>query len=185
MSDSYRVVVVGGGVTGLCAAYYLSCKYGKDQVLLLEAADRLGGQTQTTREDGFVCDWGPNGFLDREPLTLKWAEDLGLADDLVRADEAAAHRFILRNGKLREIPLSPPRFLTSSILSFPGRLRVLAEPMVGSKTTETESLWDFGARRIGHEAADFMIDPMAVDWAWLSTLLSIVRIGSINSRFGG
>jgi oxygen-dependent protoporphyrinogen oxidase len=161
MPDTYRVVVVGGGVTGLCAAFYLSQKYGKDQVLLLEADDRLGGQTRTTRENGFVCDWGPNGFLDRESLTLKWAEDLGLTNELVRADEAAAHRFILRDGQLREIPLSPPKFLTSPILSLPGRLRVLAEPLIRSKTSEIESLWGFGARRIGKQAADFMIDPMA------------------------
>jgi len=79
----------------------------------------------------------------------------------VQADEAAAHRFILRDGRLIEIPLAPPRFLTSPILSVPGRLRVLGEPLVKSKTTPTESLWGFGARRIGREAADFMIDPMA------------------------
>lgn len=161
MAESYQAAVVGGGVTGLCTAFYLSRILGSDQVVVLEASKRLGGQTQTSREDGFVCDWGPNGFLDREPLTLQWIDDLGLSGQLVRANEAAAHRFILRDGELKEIPLSPPRFLTSSVLSLPGRLRVLGEPLIRSKTSETESLWGFGARRIGREAADYMIDPMA------------------------
>lgn len=161
MPDHYRVAVVGGGVTGLCTAFYLARRFGRDQVVLVERAGLVGGQTRTSRTDGFVNDWGPSGFLDREPLTLKWVADLGLSADLVRARAAAARRFIMRGGSLREIPLSPPAFLASSILSLPGRLRVLAEPLVRTKTSETESLWEFAARRIGTEAADFLIDPMA------------------------
>lgn len=161
MTSNYRAAVVGGGVTGLCAAFYLARQFRRDRVVLLEGSDELGGQTRTSRSQGFVNDWGPNGFLDREPLTLQWVSDLGLSDQLVKARAAAAKRFILRGGRLREIPLSPPGFLLSDVLSVRGRLRVLCEPLVKSRGTETESLWDFGARRIGKEAADFLIDPMA------------------------
>jgi oxygen-dependent protoporphyrinogen oxidase len=157
-----RIIVIGGGVTGLCAGHYLQRAYGPDQVLVLEAGSRAGGQSGTTRADGFVCDWGPNGFLDREPLTLQWVDDLGLAGELRRANAAAAHRFILRDGRLQEVPLSPPAFLRSRLLSLRGRMRVLCEPWIPRRTDPTaESLWHFAARRIGREAADFMIDPMA------------------------
>jgi len=161
MSGEFRVAVVGGGVTGLCAAFYLARHFGRDQVVLLERSDCVGGQTRTSCADGFVNDWGPNGFLDREPLTLQWVADLGLSNRLVKARDAAGRRFILRGGELREIPLSPPKFMTSSVLSVRGRLRVLREPWVRTRTTETESLWEFAARRIGREAADYLIDPMA------------------------
>lgn len=161
MPSDYRAAVVGGGVTGLCAAFYLARALGRDRVVLLEGSEAVGGQTRTSRSQGFVNDWGPNGFLDREPLTLQWVQDLGLSGRLMKANAAAARRFILRGGRLREIPLSPPRFLISDVLSVPGRLRVLCEPWVRSRSTETESLWAFGARRIGSEAADFLIDPMA------------------------
>lgn len=161
MPDHYRVAVVGGGVTGLCTAFYLARQFGREEVVLLERSHDAGGQTRTTRQNGFVNDWGPNGFLDREPLTLQWVSDLGLAGELVHARAAAARRFILRNGKLREIPTSPPKFLVSPVLSPQGRLRVLAEPFVRTRSIESESLWAFAARRIGREAADFLIDPMA------------------------
>lgn len=161
MSADYRVAVVGGGVTGLCAAFYLAQQFGRDQVVLLEGSDYLGGQTRTSRSQGFVNDWGPNGFLDREPLTLQWVAELGLTNQLVRAKSAAARRFIVRGGRLREIPLSPPKFVVSDVLSVRGRLRVLCEPLVKSRGNETESLWTFGARRIGREAADYLVDSMS------------------------
>lgn len=162
MPEQCAVAVVGGGVTGLSAAHYLAEKFGPDHVLLLDAGDQIGGQTRTTHTSGFSCDWGPNGFLDREPLTLRWIEDLGIAGEMVRANAAAAHRFILKAGRLVEVPLSPPKFLTSPLLSPGGRARVLMEPLIRRRVSrEPESLWHFAARRIGRQAADMMVDPMA------------------------
>ncbi len=117
-----KIAILGGGVTGLCAAHYLSERYGRDAVLVLEASDYLGGTTRTDAADGLLLDWGPNGFLDREPLTLQWVDDLGLSDKLVRADESAARRFIMKNDELVEI-LPPPKFLLTPLLSLPGRAR--------------------------------------------------------------
>jgi oxygen-dependent protoporphyrinogen oxidase len=155
-----KVAVVGGGVTGLCAAFYLEKAYGPDAVLLLEASDYIGGQTRTDRADGYSVDWGPNGFLDREPLTLKWAEDLGVADRLVRANDNAAHRFVLKNGRMMEV-VPPPGFLLSPLLSLKGRARLCCEPLIPQKKDdEPESIWHFAARRIGPEAADTLVMPM-------------------------
>src|SRR5690554_318780 len=116
MTEEAKAVVVGGGVTGLCAAHYLGEVHGPDCVLLLEAGDTLGGHTRTEHADGFHVDCGPNGFLDREPLTLEWIADLGVADRLVKANEKAAHRFILKGDQLMEVVM-PPRFLLSPLLS--------------------------------------------------------------------
>ncbi len=160
MHHETKIAVLGGGVTGLCTAHYLAKAYGRDAVLLLEASDYVGGTTRTDAVDGFLLDWGPNGFLDREPLTLEWVEELGLTGQLVRADESAARRFIMKNDKLVEI-LPPPKFLLTSLLSLPGRARLMCEPLIRGKKDDTpETIWDFAARRIGKEAADTLVGPM-------------------------
>lgn len=147
-------------MTGLCAAHHLSKAFGTDSVLLIEGSDYVGGHTRTDQIDGFSCDWGPNGFLNREPLTLEWVDELGLTPELVLANEAAAHRFILKNDQLIEI-LGPPKFLLQPLLSVKGRARLLCEPMIRAKRDDApESVWDFAARRIGREAADMMVGPM-------------------------
>ena len=80
--------VIGGGISGLCAAYYLAKRDGPDSVLLLEASDYAGGYIRTEEVDGYLCDSGPNGFLDREPRTLEWIEELGLRSEVIQANES-------------------------------------------------------------------------------------------------
>ncbi|MBM3288984.1 MAG: FAD-dependent oxidoreductase, partial [Candidatus Hydrogenedentes bacterium] len=75
MKYETNVAVLGAGVTGMCAAHYLGERFGRESVLVLEASEFAGGTTRTDAADGFRLDWGPNGFLDREPLTLKWVDD--------------------------------------------------------------------------------------------------------------
>lgn len=160
MNYETKVAVLGAGVTGLCVAHYLSELLGRESVLVLEQSESPGGTTRTDVIDGFLIDWGPNGFLDREPLTLKWVDELGLTNTLVRAHEAAAKRFILKGGQLIEIK-PPPAFLFSPLLSIPGRLRLLCEPFVAQKKDAVpETIWDFAARRIGREAADTLVSCM-------------------------
>lgn len=161
MGKHYKAVIVGGGVTGLCALHYLSKELGPEQVHLLEASDYLGGHTRTDRVEGFISDWGPNGFLDKEPRTLQWIEELGLTSQLLRADEASAHRFIYKNGRLIEIK-PPPAFLWSGLLSVQGSARLALEPFVPQKADldAEESIWEFARRRIGREAADTLVSCM-------------------------
>ena len=93
-----RVVVVGGGVAGLATALALrdgAAATGRDvEVSVVEAAPRLGGNLRSERADGFVVEWGPNGFLDNAPATLDLVDRLGLAGELQPADRAAALRKI-------------------------------------------------------------------------------------------
>jgi len=161
-SSDCKIAILGGGLTGLCAAHYAGEAVGPEHVVLLDASDRLGGVTGTDRAEGFVCDWGPNGFLDKEPQTLEWIDSLGLTSRLVQADQAAAHRFILKGDRLVEVVM-PPRFFVSPLLSFKGRVRLCCEPLLRPRQSDRpESIWDFAARRIGREAADMMVAPMVL-----------------------
>jgi oxygen-dependent protoporphyrinogen oxidase len=160
MAIETKILVIGGGITGLCAAWHCAQYYRPQSVLLLEKSTTLGGTARTDRMSGFVSEWGPNGFLDREPKTTKWARDLGLKDKMVQANEASARRFIYKDKTLHELK-PPPGFLKSGILSVGGRMRLMSEPFrPAKKDDKPESIWDFAARRIGPEAADTLVAPM-------------------------
>lgn len=161
MSTSHvDIAIIGGGISGLTALHYVRTRRPDLSVRLFEAESRLGGTLGTDRVDGFSFDWGPNGFLDREPLTLQLCEELGLTPELERANENVSKRFILRGGKLREVPMSAGRFLRSDILSLRGKLRLFTEPLRSVGRDNDESVYAFVRRRIGRESADYLVQPM-------------------------
>src|SRR5690606_1066405 len=135
-----KIAVVGGGITGLAAAYRLSTLRPDLGVELFEAADRLGGVLQSWRENGYLLERAADNFL-RGP-SAPWAEqlcrDIGFADRLIptRHEHRGAH--VYWNGRLHEIPagfqlLAPTRLwpiLTSRLLSPLGRLRLCLEPLI-------------------------------------------------------
>jgi protoporphyrinogen/coproporphyrinogen III oxidase len=160
-----RVVIVGGGITGLATAVHLRDRAtdvaGGLEVVVLEAEDGPGGNVRTERADGFTIEQGPNGFLDNAPATLALVRRLGLEHQLQRADESAARRFLYRGGRLHQLPSGPLSFLRSAVLSPRGRLRVFAEPFARARPEgQDESVYDFAARRIGPEAASVLVDAM-------------------------
>lgn len=160
MTEPLKTLIIGGGITGLCAAFYAMKRHGASQVLLLESGNSLGGTASTESTDGFTFEKGPNGFLDKEPKTLQWVSDLGLNGELMPANTLAARRFIFRNGELHELQ-PPPAFMFSRVLSVQGRLRLMGEPFIPQRvSSDEESIWDFAARRIGAEAADTLVAPM-------------------------
>jgi oxygen-dependent protoporphyrinogen oxidase len=140
--------------------------------------------------DGFVLDWGGNGFLDREPRTLEWIDSLGLSDGLVRANTAAAKRFIYRHGRLHEIK-GPPAFFFSSLLSWKARLRLCFEPFIPAKRERSpESIHGFASRRIGAEAARIMVGAMVLgvyggDAEKLSMEHCFPRMTAMERDYGG
>ncbi|MFZ5432965.1 MAG: protoporphyrinogen oxidase [Calditrichota bacterium] len=160
-----HVVVVGGGVAGLATAFLireLGREAGRDcRVTVLEAQDRAGGSTRTDTIDGFLCEWGPNGFLDNEPATLELVKRLGLTERLVPANETAALRYIYHSGKLHEVPVKPPAFLASDILPLSAKLRMALEILIPARRNgREETVHDFGVRRLGIRFADYLLDPM-------------------------
>ncbi len=160
-----RVVVVGGGISGLATAYRLAegAKAAGLPLALtvLEAESRAGGKIVTERREGFTVEGGPNGFLDGKPETVRLARDLGLGERLLGSSDAARKRFVFRHGVLHALPESPPAFFRSQLMSLRGRLRILAEPFIPPAPPDVdESLAEFGRRRLGAEAVDALLDPM-------------------------
>ena len=157
-----RVVVVGGGVTGLSLACTLQDEAHRRQaplsITVLEAGPTAGGHAQTADADGFVIDAGPNGFLSREPETLALVDMLGLRDRLVEAAAASRRRYIVRNRRLCLVPDSPAAFLMSPALSWRGKLRLLGEPWAPAPPGREESVHEFATRRLGGEAADMLVE---------------------------
>jgi len=148
-----RILVLGGGVAGLTAAYRLRTEH---EVVVHEARDRPGGNIRTDELDGCLIEWGPNGFLDNEPATLQLIDELGLTPRLIRA--RADRRFIWRAGKLRELPSSPGKFLRSDCLPLLGRLRAMLTPLTRRGIKGDETIHAFVARRMGRAVADILVD---------------------------
>ena len=111
-------LIIGGGISGLAVAHWLGLHETPGTWELWEATDRLGGTTGTTREEGYSVDWGPNGFLDREPLTLQLVDEVGLRPVLEPANDNSNDRFIAKNGRLHPVPFSPGAMLKTGLLSF-------------------------------------------------------------------
>lgn len=190
MYEKSKVAVVGGGVAGLCAANLLAKSLDPCDVLLLDSSDQPGGNARTDEVYGFVCDWGPIGFLDKEPRTLEWVESLELCDSLLHANELAAHRFLLLNERLVEL-LSPPKFFFSPVLSVGGRLRMMREPLVKARRDNSpETIWNFAARRIGPEAADTLVSALVLgvfggDARQLSLAHCFPSMAAMERKHGG
>jgi protoporphyrinogen/coproporphyrinogen III oxidase len=156
-----RVVIAGGGIAGLSIAFELTRERSDAvEVLVLERAGRAGGNLRSERVAGYLCEWGPNGFLDNVPDTLALVRQLGMEDRLLPADARAMKRFIYRGGRLHALPGKPVGFALSGLLSVRGRARVVGEPLARRRPDGDETIHAFATRRIGREAADVLIDSM-------------------------
>lgn len=190
-----RVIVVGGGISGLSCAFLiqqLAADRGLNiELVLLEKLSETGGSTRTDIEDGFTCEWGPNGFLDNEPKTLELVDKLDLESELIKADESAANRYIFHHGKMHLLPTKPPKFLASDILPFHAKLRMARELFIPASThAGDETVKAFGERRLGKSFAKYMLDPMvsgifAGDAGALSLKAVFPKMIEMEQKYGG
>jgi len=183
------IAIIGGGITGLATAAWLEHDHGIQDYVIFEASSRAGGKIRSELDAGFTLEWGPQGFLDNAPDTLELASIQGLDDALVRADHAAADRFILREGKLRRVATSPPAFMLSDILPISGRLRLLGEPFAPPHPGHDETVFEFASRRIGRQAAEVLVDAMvtgvfAGDSRKLSLAATFPKMAAMESEHG-
>jgi oxygen-dependent protoporphyrinogen oxidase len=152
------IAVIGGGVTGLTAAYRL--KQQGNRVVVYEAADRVGGVVRTERRGGYLAELGPNSMSSPAPLVAGLLRDLGLESSLVSATPAARNRYIVRRGKLVRLPLTPAELLTSRLLSNVAKLAVFGEPLVEpAESSVDESVAAFVRRRFNQEVLDYIVNP--------------------------
>jgi len=189
MSPRPRVVIVGAGIAGLATAKAVRAEVPEAEIVVLEARDRTGGNVRTERIDGYLCEAGPDGFLDSAPDTLAFVNGLGLTPRLLPSREAARRRFIFRHECLHEVPLSPTAFLSSSLLSARARLRTACEPFARRAPVHDESILQFAERHIGRESARILVDSMvsgifAGDAAELSLKSCFPKMHEMDARYG-
>ncbi len=151
-----KICVIGGGISGLCTAFRLKKK--GIEVLLIERGEICGGNIQTEKIDDFLIEWGPNSTLASAPLFELIAE-LGLLEEVAPANATAKKRYILKDGKLRALPLKVIEIIGSDIFSTGAKFRLLREPFVRGKSPENETVAEFFERRFGQEVVDFAVDP--------------------------
>ena len=172
-SKPVRVVVIGGGLSGLTAAYRIVERAEKArrvvEVLVLEAKDRTGGAIWTNRINGFTMECGPDSFITNKPWAVDLCRDLGLSDQLIGTDAQHRRSFVVREGRVHPVPegfvlMAPNRLLpmlTTPILSFRGKLRMLLDLVLPAKEDEgDESLASFVKRRLGREALERLVQPL-------------------------
>jgi oxygen-dependent protoporphyrinogen oxidase len=185
-----RVVIAGGGIAGLSIAWAMRKRDRNAQIVLLERQPRTGGNIRTERIDGYLCESGPDGFLDSAPDTLRLVRELGLESRLQPSTETARRRFIVRDGRLHEVPASPRALLMTPLLSARGKARIALEPLARRRPDADESIHDFAARRIGEEAAAILVDAMvsgifAGNPHALSLRACFPRMWQIEEEYGG
>ncbi len=164
-----RIVVVGGGISGLATSFYLSRMEPASKVTLLESSDRLGGIIRTDSEGGFLMEGGPDAFVAQKKQALDLCRELGIADETISTVEGHRQSFVWFQGRLHPLPtaflrppINPGEIVGSSLLSATGRKRALREPQVPARHGEDESVSDFITRRFGHEVLDRIMEPLTV-----------------------
>jgi oxygen-dependent protoporphyrinogen oxidase len=167
-----RIVVVGGGISGLAAAHRLlelnREKNLKREILLLEAAERLGGVIATEQAGDFLVEAGPDSFISEKPWALRLCERLGIAGRLISTNPTNQGLYVVHRGMLQPLPegfflLAPTRLwplVRSSLFSWPGKLRMGLELLVPRGTSSDESLASFVRRRLGREVLERVAQPL-------------------------
>lgn len=167
-----KVAVVGGGITGLSAAYYLARQVAENglacEIALFEKEPVLGGKVRSHRADGFLMEGGPDSFLTTKPWMQALCQAVGLAERLVPFGSGATGTYIKVGNRLHLIPPglgfgAPARWgpvLRTDLLSWRGKLRLFMEPFVPPLKSGEETIAAFARRRLGYEAATRLMEPM-------------------------
>jgi oxygen-dependent protoporphyrinogen oxidase len=168
-----RIVVVGGGITGLSAAWRLLRRAETQgraiEVTVLEADARPGGKIITERTQDFVLEGGPDSFVTDKPWCLSLCRELGLEDQLIPCNTSQAKVYMLYRGKLVPFPagfrLTIPTkfwpFVTTPLLSSWGKVRMAMEVLLPPRPADRdETLAAFIGRRLGREAVERIAGPM-------------------------
>ncbi|HEV2291276.1 MAG TPA: protoporphyrinogen oxidase [Gemmatimonadales bacterium] len=184
-----RIVVIGGGISGLAAAWSAQ-RVGGHEVLVLERAPQVGGKARSISQDGWLVEGGPSGYLGGRPELERLIDDVGLSGERVPANAASARRFLFRAGRMRRLIANPVGLLTEGVLGPGGVARMLAEPFIPRRRDGAdESVWNFAARRLGSDVADRMILPMALgifagDARRLSLAAAFPRMAALEREHG-
>lgn len=195
-----RVVIVGGGITGLAAAHALEKSEEHCEVQLLEASARLGGNITTLNHAAFTIDGGPDSWVATKPHATRLAKEVGLGDELIGTRPDTRKVFIVWQRQLHPMPeglvLGIPTewkpFAASDLFGWDTKLRCLLEPLVPKKRltgSDDESIGAFIARRLGADIAERVANPLlggifAGDADQLSVRACVPQLVEAEEKYG-
>lgn len=202
LKRKFEIAVVGGGISGLASAYYL-LKQAQNaglpvNVSLIEKEMRVGGRIITEKVDGFTIEGGPDCFLRQKPWAAELVRELGMADELMGTNDDRRKVFVLNKGKLTPLPdgvmlIVPTRiwpFVTSPLLSWPGKIRMGMDLVIPAfKNGKDESIAAFVRRRLGEEALEKIAEPLlsgihVSDPEEQSLLATFPRFRNLEEKYG-
>ncbi len=153
------VAIIGAGITGLTAAFYL--KRQGVPVTVYEAGGRVGGVIQSIRKDGFLAEFGPNTILETSPKIAQLVRDAGLKSRKLATNPKAEARYVVRYGRPIKMPGSSLGFFTTPLFTAKAKLAVLREPFITPRRDGVEeSIGQFVVRRFNREFLDHAIDAL-------------------------
>src|ERR1035438_8948472 len=190
------VVIIGGGISGLSAAYYLA-KAGKTSTIL-ESRPRLGGVIQTECVEGCTIEAGPDSFLSAKPAALELIRELGLFDQVIGSNDHLRKTYIRKGGRLIPMPdgllmMVPTKILpllTTPLLGWGTKIRMGMELLRAPKPKpDDESVAEFIDEHYGAEAVDYLAEPLLSgiyggDPGALSVTAVLPRFVELANRYG-
>jgi oxygen-dependent protoporphyrinogen oxidase len=182
------VAIIGAGITGLTAAFYLKRK--GIPVTVYEASGRVGGVIQSLRQDGWLAEFGPNTLLETSPKIGQLVRDAGLQSRRLDPDPKAEARYVVRYQRPIAMPGSPLGFFTTKLFTAGAKLAVLREPFVPRRRDGVEeSIAQFVVRRLNQEFLDQAIDALvagiyAGDPHQLSLTHAFPKLKALEDNYG-
>lgn len=150
MASHHDVIIIGAGLSGLSCAHFLRKKHPELNFVILERASRPGGAVQSLKDQGFLAEWGPHGFLDNNAASQELLRDLGLDTISHKAPLGKFVRYVCHKGKLEQLPQSPQKLLSTPLLSAFGKLRLLGDLFIKPLEND-QTIGEWTGRRFGRE----------------------------------
>lgn len=148
METTHELIIIGAGLSGLSAAHFLNKMNPGLEVLLIEKDSRPGGAVQSFQENGFLAEWGPHGFLDNTAESQELLKDTGLDEICQKAPLGNFVRYLCHDGTLVALPQNPKKLLRTPLLSFGGKLRLLAD-LWKKPIQEDQTIGEWATYRFG------------------------------------